>query len=70
MPPRVAPAPFNSPDQGKRGDLHKKYQDRWATFESRWGSYCKLLQKQLETWYRQNQPDQNKSSKSKLSKQE
>ena len=34
------------------GDEHKKYYDTWViSFKSKWGSYCKLLSKELERSY-------------------
>ena len=45
------------PDQGARGDKHKKfYTTQVTTFKSRWGPYSKLLLKALETWHNQHPP--------------
>ena len=61
-------APFQSPDQGARGDEHKKYYDRWVvSFKARWSAYRKKLLKELEKWYRIHPPGMTKGRrKSKL----
>ena len=54
-------APFKSPDQGARGDEHKKYYDTWVvSFKARWGAYRKKLLKELEKWYHKHPPGMTK----------
>ena len=54
-------APFKSPDQGSRGDEHKKYYDTWVvSFKARWGTYRKKLLKELEKWYHERPPGMTK----------
>ena len=47
---------FKSPDQGARGDKHKKYYDTWVvSVKARWGAYRKKLLKELEKWFHKHQ---------------